>query len=428
MNRVDYEQPWFFTHIRDLATIALMESGNKSHSFDSLGEDDVLTTSLFHKVLVGFNRPAAWPAPLVWLIVGVLLLVAAGWWWLLGNATLASAVAATLLVFIIADAFLLQQLPRRRISFGSWKGQFFSLLLPRLAAAFIVALGGIWVGWPAALLTLIAIQLIGTVALYRGAVVEPRELELTELAVHTNHLPPASEPLRILHISDLHIERLSVREDQLLIHIRQSTPDLILITGDFVNLSFNVDPITHEQVRSLLSELSAPFGVYAVLGSPPVDLHDTIPFLFEGLPVRLLRNEVARIELTGDRCLSLIGLDCHHDLVRDQAALDLALKDNPSNCPRVLLFHSPELMPQAIERGIDLYVCGHTHGGQVRLPVIGPVLTSSRLGRRYAMGHYHERQTDLYISRGVGFEGLGAPRVRLFCPPEITLVTLGPGP
>jgi predicted MPP superfamily phosphohydrolase len=82
-------------------------------------------------------------------------------------------------------------------------------------------------------------------------------------------------------------------------------------------------------------------------------------------------------------------------------------------------------MPQAIEHGIDLYLCGHTHGGQVRLPVIGAVLTSSRLGRRYVMGHYHEGRTHLYVSRGVGFEGLGAPRVRLFCPPEITLITLG---
>ena len=83
-------------------------------------------------------------------------------------------------------------------------------------------------------------------------------------------------------------------------------------------------------------------------------------------------------------------------------------------------------MLQAIESGVDLYLCGHTHGGQVRLPLIGPLVTSSRLGRRYVMGHYHEGRTHLYVSRGIGFEGLGAPRIRLLCPPELTLITLNP--
>src|SRR5690606_28729056 len=86
-----------------------------------------------------------------------------------------------------------------------------------------------------------------------------------------------------------------------------------------------------------------------------------------------------------------------------------------------------ELMPQAVTHDIDLYLCGHTHGGQVRLPLIGPLVTSSKLGRRYVMGLYREGRTHLYVSRGVGFEGLGAPRVRFLCPPEITLIRLAPG-
>jgi hypothetical protein len=81
-------------------------------------------------------------------------------------------------------------------------------------------------------------------------------------------------------------------------------------------------------------------------------------------------------------------------------------------------------MPQAADHGIDLYLCGHTHGGQIRLPVIGAILTSSQLGKRYEMGHYHEGQTHMYVSRGVGLEGLSAPRIRFMAPPEITLVTL----
>jgi predicted MPP superfamily phosphohydrolase len=83
-------------------------------------------------------------------------------------------------------------------------------------------------------------------------------------------------------------------------------------------------------------------------------------------------------------------------------------------------------MPQATEEGIDLYLCGHTHGGQVRLPLIGPLLTSSHLGRQYVMGLYRSGRTHLYVSRGVGLEGLSAPRVRLLTRPEITMVTIRP--
>jgi hypothetical protein len=81
-------------------------------------------------------------------------------------------------------------------------------------------------------------------------------------------------------------------------------------------------------------------------------------------------------------------------------------------------------MPEVSELGVDLYLCGHTHGGQVRLPLYGAMLTSSQLGKRYEMGHYQQGRTNLYVSRGVGLEGLGAPRIRFLSPPEITLVTL----
>ena len=156
----------------------------------------------------------------------------------------------------------------------------------------------------------------------------------------------------------------------------------------------------------------------------PVDLPAVIPALFAGLPIQLLRNEAVEVTLSRGRRLTLIGLDCHHDIERDAAALAQVAAGVSGNGPRVLLYHSPELFHQAVGQGIDLYLCGHTHGGQVRLPIIGPLLTMSKLGRRYSMGHHQESRTHLYISRGIGFEGLSAPRVRLFCPPEVTLVEL----
>ena len=180
-------------------------------------------------------------------------------------------------------------------------------------------------------------------------------------------------------------------------------------------------------MRRLLGQLHARYGVFAVLGTPPVDLPAVMPQVFAGLPARLLRDEAVVVTLSRGRRLTLLGLDCHHDIPRDTATLDRVLAGAADAGPRVLLYHSPELMPAAVERGIDLYLCGHTHGGQVRLPLIGPLLTASQLGRRYVMGHYQEGRTHLYVTRGVGFEGLAAPRVRLFCPPEVGLVEVSGG-
>ncbi|MCA1553353.1 MAG: metallophosphoesterase, partial [Chloroflexi bacterium] len=91
----------------------------------------------------------------------------------------------------------------------------------------------------------------------------------------------------------------------------------------------------------------------------------------------------------------------------------------------ILLYHSPDLAPQAAALGtIDLQLAGHTHGGQVRLPFYGALLTSSLYGKQLEMGLYQLRDMLLYVSRGVGLEGMGAPRARFRCRPEVTLITL----
>ncbi|MFO7660968.1 MAG: metallophosphoesterase [Chloroflexota bacterium] len=397
--------------------------------FDTLPADDVLTKSFFHKVLVFFNHPAGWPD---WMVTGLTLVLAGisglWWWFFYRDPGIAIGVAAVQALFFLTDRLILRQLPVRNISFGPWKGQILALMVPRLGATLILGIGGLWLDQPVAVWLMLAVQAVGTIALIRGTLIEPRHLTFTNLATTTDRMAMNLDPIRILHITDLHIERLSLREHRLMELVLESKPDLIIITGDYVNLSFNQDPITYEQVRAFLSGLSAPYGVFAVLGSPPVDLHDSIPDLFQDLPVSLLRNEIVEVDLAAGRCLTLVGMDCHHDIERDATTFERLISTITDANPILLLYHSPELMPQAVSHGIDLYACGHTHGGQVRLPLIGPIVTSSRLGRRYVMGHYHEGRTHLYVSRGIGFEGLGAPRVRLLCPPEVTLITMRPEP
>ena len=397
-----------------------------NYSFDSVPEDDPLVKSVFHHLLIAFAWPARWPSALVF-VAGGLLALAAAFVWVLRGAPAADALLVFLIqaAFFVADYDLLAALPRRRLSFGPWQSQIFALALPRMAAAMVMGLLYPWLGWRAAFYLNLAIQGAGTLALYRGAIVEPGRLAMSELAIRSDRLAPGSAPLRVLHISDLHIERLGDREAKLLELARSAAPDIIVITGDYVNISYNVDPLTHAHVRELLGQLSAPGGVFAILGSPAVDVRETLP-IFEGLPVCLLRNETIYHTGPQGQPVTILGVDCIHNLEKDRAGFGRVMASTSEHGPAILLHHSPDLMPEAIGHGIDLYVCGHTHGGQVRLPLIGPILTSSKLGRRYVMGHYHENRTHLYVSRGVGFEGLGAPRVRLFCPPEITLITIEP--
>jgi predicted MPP superfamily phosphohydrolase len=272
------------------------------------------------------------------------------------------------------------------------------------------------------------INLGASLALVWGALLEPRQLGLSRLLLVNGLLPCDSPPVRLLQISDLHVERFGHREERLLQMVREIAPDIIVLTGDYVNLSYVDDSVAHADTRRVLEALSAgdgytaPGGVYAVLGSATVD-RNSAP-LFDGLPICLLRDEVSIVDLGQGRRLALLGLDCSHDPERDAERLKSVAAQAPSGTFRVLLYHSPELIPVAPQFDIDLYLCGHTHGGQVRLPLYGAVVTSSKLGKRFEMGHYKIKDTHLYVSRGVGLEGLGAPRVRFLCPPEITLCSL----
>ena len=390
-------------------------------------EKNILEHGRLHRLMVLFHIPAGWPAPAVFLLLAAMTAAAAGVWWLLGAPSpLVLGVAALQFLFFAGDTLLLRSLPRRRISFGPWKAQAVVLAVPRAAATAVLALPGLWPGWPWALGAMLAVQALGVVLLYWGAIVEPGRLSLTELEVEVEGLPAGSPPIRLLHITDLHVERLAEREEAVLALAQGVRPDAILMTGDYVNLSYNGDAQTHADVRDLLLRLEAPYGVYATLGSPPVDLREYVPALFEDLPVHLLRDEGITMDFGGGRRLALLGIECTHHLDEDGAALARLAEETPGGAPRILLYHSPELMPQAVEHGLDLYLCGHTHGGQVRLPLYGAIITSSQLGKAYVMGHYRRDGTHLYVSRGIGFEGLSAPRVRFLAPPEMTLVTLRP--
>jgi predicted MPP superfamily phosphohydrolase len=146
--------------------------------------------------------------------------------------------------------------------------------------------------------------------------------------------------------------------------------------------------------------------------------------IFDGLEnVQVLQDEIRLIDLP-DGQLAVLGVSLR-GRGPDREVLKNLKKQVPAEALTLLLYHTPDLIEPASQARIDLYLAGHTHGGQVRLPLHGAIITASFYGKQYEMGAYRVKQTTLYVSRGLGVEGFGLPRLRFLCPPELVLFELG---
>jgi len=332
--------------------------------------------------------------------------------------------AFSLLLFP-ADWLLIALLPRLRLSFGVVSTPL--TLLQFLRMGLLLAVLPVLLpkrarrSWKAVLAVFGLLQ-AGVLALaFYGLYLEPFALGVTRLPVSAPAFLP-DRPLRILQISDLHVERVTRREQEVLARAEALQPDLIVLTGDYVNVDYLGDPQAWAEAREVLAGLRAPYGVYAVLGT--TDRPEGVPLLFEGLDIRLLEDEVEVLSLPGGD-LALVGVT-NNGRERDARVLDALMADLPPETYTLLLYHTPDLVESASAAGVDLVLAGHTHGGQIRLPFYGAVITFSDYGKRYEMGEYLLGGTTLYVSRGIGMEGFGMPRARFLCPPELVLVELGP--
>jgi predicted MPP superfamily phosphohydrolase len=265
----------------------------------------------------------------------------------------------------------------------------------------------------------LVIQICLVLLMFYGFYIEPFRLTITRLQFPVNHTLP-QQHLRIVHLSDFHIERLTKRELDILEKLESLKPDIIILTGDYLNLSYVDDPITHQQTRSLLSQLYAPMGVYAVNGT--VEKGERMNFLFDELE-NITAMDNTLIRPLEDVDLYLLGIS-NHVWQRDRESLLAAAPLIPEDSLTVMLYHTPDLIETASQLGVDLYFAGHTHGGQVRLPIYGALITLSKFGKKYEQGLYSIGPMTAYISRGIGMEGAFAPRVRFLCPPEITVIDL----
>jgi predicted MPP superfamily phosphohydrolase len=248
-----------------------------------------------------------------------------------------------------------------------------------------------------------------------GHEIETRWLEIRHVTLTLPRLTPAFDGYRIVQISDIHKDYWM--PDKQLAHIvaevNKQDPDLVVNTGDFVSFLRTSTTAVIDELVAELKNIQARDGVLAVLGN-----HDywTGPEMVRDALRRChtleLPNDVHTLR-RGDEVLHFAGLE---DIWAHRDRLDLVLERLPADGPAILLWHNPEKAEEAAATGrFDVQLSGHTHGGQISIPLVG------RPWRKYSAGRYQVGSMILYVNRGLG---IMFPYVRLGSRPEITVLTL----
>lgn len=260
--------------------------------------------------------------------------------------------------------------------------------------------------------------LMGGVSFFPYLYLERLSLALRRYQVGIKNLPGAFEGFTILHLSDLHDKEFGSGAEELIELVRQERFDMVALTGDLVRGDRPLFTPALELVAGL--KALGPRPIFSVLGNHDWRLNRGQEFneRLRDAGVGVLTNRSELIEKGKDR-LRVVGVD---DPVTQRDRLEHALRDVDGEVPRLLLAHSPQIFPQAIEKGMDLLLVGHTHGGQIRIPVLGaPYVPRMGFFPPWDYGLYHSGTSTMIVSGGLGESGLP---VRFNIRPELSLITL----
>lgn len=258
-----------------------------------------------------------------------------------------------------------------------------------------------------------------------GLLIEPNRLTIRQESLSFSQWDEGGDPVRLVHISDLQSVGFCEREAEAVRMINALDADLILFTGDYIAGPFNDIAPAVQAARRFLSGLRSRHGVFAVAGHSENDV--IRQEIFKGIPnVHYLRDEARSISFGQGRTLRIYGLDLDETWHAQLKVEDVADESTPGTV-NVFVSHVPDISLALDGHGIDLHVAGHTHGGQIVIPGIGPLVTLSKLPRQHSRGLFRYGDHRLNVCAGIGMEGNHAPRIRLFCPPEICLLLLSGG-
>lgn len=262
--------------------------------------------------------------------------------------------------------------------------------------------------------------LIGIIALVLGCgwFVEPERIQVKTVSLPETVLNKALKGKTIVHISDLHLSQFGKKEKELLVLLEKLQPDLIFLTGDYIQWGGDITPAV-----TFLSQLKAATGVFAVMGDYDYsDSRQSCLFCHEkgtGSPTRqhqvtMLKNSSVKLNSNGIP-VEISGLDVQNN---DEEAIISSFSSTDQNMIRLVLGHSPLQFDALSDKENILMFSGDTHGGQIRLPLWLFKLFGYEKNIRYNYGLFQEGKKQMYVTRGIGTSHF---KFRLFCPPEIAV-------
>ncbi len=224
-----------------------------------------------------------------------------------------------------------------------------------------------------------------------------------------------SKPIRVAQISDLHCDPKPRAEEKVVRIIESLRPDLIAFTGDGVNSDKGI-PVFRRTMKAL-SKIAPLFGVRGNWEAWWFTHVNT----FKGTGMVELDGTARPVSVSGQKIW--IG----GTAVDGEGRMNAVLKEMPRDAFRILLHHFPQA-EDLVDGRADLLLSGDTHDGQLRLPLLGPLIRIRRWGKPFYPAGLHRtaKGLDTYVNRGIGMEGHHVPRVRFNCPPEITLIEIAP--
>lgn len=263
---------------------------------------------------------------------------------------------------------------------------------------------------------------LATLCLLYGFFIEPKLLKIREVTLAPqNYNGPE---LRIVLFSDIHIGGLHIpvaRVEDIVKRVNALKPDIILIPGDFINghkLRADHSPAFNADIDNgfaALKNLTAPKGVFASIGNHDVWYDaDYVEEALAAANISVLRNQSSNLS----NGICIVGLADHDTEQEDKAAFD----DCASSTVPIAIMHSPDSFPY-LRSDTVLAVAGHTHGGQINLPIIGRRITATASGKKYAYGFVDMNGVPSYVTAGIGTSILSA---RFRAPPEVVLIELRP--
>lgn len=289
------------------------------------------------------------------------------------------------------------------------------------------------------ILSLIAIFGVGILCLSYAYFIEPQRLVLHSETVSVLHLDPAFDGLRIAMISDVHGGSNGVDDAKLRKVVEMANaadPDIIVLLGDYVSQTRDRDESGIRKLRMSVSDiangligLQAKYGVYAVLGNHDGWYsNDLIAGELSRVGYTVLQNQIVTINVNG-KPLRLLGLKDHLSLDNgwyETAPMARKLIEGSGTGDVIVLEHAPDTFKTisgklSIGPDFKLYLTGHTHGGQVWLPILGRPIVPSSYGQKFAYGHVRDNDVDIFITSGIGESVLP---IRFMVPPEVAVITL----